>query len=49
MLKHCGQPTRKKHVNKLERIQRMATKMVPEPEGLQYQDRLTEINLPTLD
>ncbi len=27
---------KKKHVNKLERIQRMVTKMVPELEGLQY-------------
>ncbi len=38
MLKQCGPPTRK-HINKLERIQRMATKLVPELEGLQYQDR----------
>ncbi len=50
MLKQCGLSLyKKKHVNKLERIKRMATKLVPELEGLQYQDRLREINLPTLE
>ncbi len=42
-------PFKKKLVNKLERIQRMVTKLVPELELLQYQDRLREINLPTLE
>ena len=42
-------PYKKKHVKKLERIQRMATKMVPELEELTYEERLREINLPTLE
>ena len=33
-------PHKKKHVLKLERIQRNATKMVPELEDLTYQERL---------
>ncbi len=42
-------PYKKRHINKLERMQRMTTKLVPELEGLQYQDRLREINLTTLE
>ena len=42
-------PYKKKHVKKLERIQRMATKMVPELEELSYEERLKEIKLPTLE
>ena len=41
-------PYKKKHVRKLERIQRIATKMVPELEELTYEERLKEMNLPTL-
>ena len=33
-------PHKKKHVLKLERIQRIATKMVPELEDLPYEERL---------
>lgn len=39
----------KKHIKKLERIQRMASKMVPELEGLIYEERLKEMNLTTLE
>ncbi|XP_050692945.1 uncharacterized protein LOC126983856 [Eriocheir sinensis] len=42
-------PHMKKHIVKLERIQRMATKMVPELEGLTYEERLKEMDLPTLE
>ncbi len=38
-----------KNINKLERIQMMATKIVPELEGLQYEERLREINLQALE
>ncbi len=40
---------KKENVNKLERIQRMATNLVPELEGLRYEERLREINLSTLE
>ncbi len=33
-------PYKKKHINKLERIQRIATKMVPQLKGVSYKDRL---------
>lgn len=42
-------PHKKKHIKKLERIQRMASKMVPELEGLIYEERLKEMNLTTLE
>ena len=42
-------PHLKKHVIKLERIQRAATRMVPELANLQYEERLKELNLPTLE
>ncbi len=35
----------KKHVKKLERIPMMAAKMVPELEGLTYEERLKEMDL----
>ncbi len=41
-------PYKKKHINKLERIQRIATKMVPELKDLSYMDRLKEMQLTTL-
>ncbi len=41
-------PCKKKHINKLERIQRIATKMVPELRDLSYKDRLKEMQLTTL-
>ena len=44
-----GLHIRKKHIKKFERIQRMATKMVPELEGRMYEERLEEMNLPILE
>ena len=41
-------PLKKKHVLKLEKIQRIATKMVPELEDLTYEERLKEMHLTTL-
>ena len=41
-------PNAKKDIKKLERIQRVATKMVPELSELTYEDRLREMGLPTL-
>ena len=41
-------PAQEKHVLKLERIQRIATKMVPELEDTTYEERLREIHLTTL-
>ena len=41
-------PNVKKDIRKLERIQRVATKMVPELRELTYEDRLKEMGLPTL-
>ena len=40
---------KKKHVLKLERIQRIATKMVPELRDLTYEERLKEIQLSTFE
>ena len=42
-------PHLKKHIRKLERIQRAATKLVPELENLPYSERLREMDLPTLE
>ncbi len=42
-------PHKKKHIRKLERIQRIATKLVPELEDLQYEERLREMKLMTLE
>ena len=39
---------KKMHVLKLERIQRIAIKMVPELEDLTYEERLKEMHLITL-
>ena len=41
-------PHKKKDVTKIERIQRAATKMVPELKDLTYEERLKEMELPTL-
>ena len=41
-------PHMKKDIRKLERIQRTATKMVPELKDLTYEERLREMSLPTL-
>ena len=42
-------PYKKKHVLKLERIQKIATKMVPELEDLPYEERLNEMQSSTLE
>ena len=41
-------PRKKKHLLKLERIERIAAKMVPELEELPYEERFLKINLKTL-
>ena len=41
-------PNAKKDKRKLERIQRVATKMIPELSELTYEDRLKEMGLQTL-
>ena len=41
-------PHKKKDIKKLERIQRVATKMVTELKDLSYEERLEEMGLPTL-
>ena len=42
-------PYKKKHIKKLERLQRMATKMVPEIRELTYEERLRAMDLPTME
>jgi len=42
-------PHMKKHIKKLERVQRAATRMVPELSDLEYEERLKKINLPKLE
>lgn len=42
-------PHKKKHIRKIERLQRMATKMVPELAGMTYEERLRAMDLPTLE
>ena len=41
-------PHLKKHEHTIERVQRHATKLVPELRDLSYEDRLDKLNLPTL-
>ena len=51
-LEHCIQawrPYRKKDIDKLERIQRRATKMIPELRYLSYESRLLQSGLTTLE
>ena len=40
---------KKKYVLRLERVQRIATKMVPDFEDLEYEERLKEMQLTTLN
>ncbi len=42
-------PHMRKHIDKIERIQRAATKMIPGMEDMEYQERLNALNLPTLE
>ena len=51
-LEYCIQawrPYRKKDIDKLERIQRKVTKMIPELRNLSHESRLLECGLTTLD
>ena len=51
-LEYCIQawrPYRKKDINKIERIQRRATKMIPELRDLSYESRLLQCGLTTLE
>ena len=51
-LEYCIQawrPYRKKYIDKLERIQRRATKIIPELRDLSYESRLLQCGLTTLD
>jgi len=51
-LEYCVQswrPFSKKDIEKLERIQHRATKMIQECKGLNYEDRLQLTGLPTLE
>ena len=51
-LEYCIQawrPYRKKDIDTLERIQRRATKMIPELRDLSYEERLKECSLTTLE
>ena len=51
-LEHCIQawrPYRRKDIDKLERIQRRATKMIPELRDLSYESRLLQCSLTTLE
>ena len=40
---------KKTDVDKLERVQKRATKLITELSNKQYRDRLMALNLPTLD
>ena len=42
-------PHKKKHIRKLERLQRVATKMVPELTEMTYEERLRAMDIPTLE
>ena len=42
-------PHLKKHIRKLERVQRAATKLVPGLQDMEYQERLCILNLPSLE
>ena len=42
-------PYMKKHIRKLERVQRLGTRMIPGYKELPYEERLRRLNLPTLE
>lgn len=51
-LEHTGlvwSPSKIKDIRGLERIQRAATKLVPSLQDLSYEQRLSRLNLPTLE
>ena len=39
---------RKKHIDKIEQVQKRATKQIPEMKNLNYEERLRKLKLPTL-
>ena len=41
-------PVTKKNMQAIENVQRRATRIVPELKNLSYEERLQELNLPTL-
>ncbi len=41
-------PHLKKHIDKLEKVQRSATRWVPSLRNLSYEERLKKLQLPTL-
>ena len=41
-------PYRKKHIDKIEQVQKRATKQIPEMKNLNYEERLRKLKLPTL-
>ena len=45
----CTKPYRKKDLDKLERIQRRATKIIPELRDLSYESRLLQCGLTTIE
>lgn len=42
-------PHLKKHINKLEKVQRAATRLIPELRGMSYEERLERLKLPSLE
>ena len=46
---HTWRPYRKKDIDKLDRIERRATKMIPELRDLSYESRLVQCGLTTLE
>ena len=46
---HAWRPYRKKEIDKLEKIQRRATKMIPELRDLSYESRLLQCGFTTLE
>ena len=52
LLEYCVQvwsPHLRKHINRIESVQRRATRMVPELRELPYEERLKKLNLTTLE
>ena len=50
-LKYCNYvwaPYKKTYIDKLEKVQKRATKMITEFKKMHYPDRLKHLNLPTL-
>ena len=43
------EPALEKHVKKVEKVQRAATRWVPSMRDLNYEERLNKLNLPTLE